>query len=69
MAAEVILTSELTYPHCGYRQIETMPTDACATSISAQLQHDPAAKGRRLLRLLLFWLCPLPARASRAALL
>lgn len=29
MAAEVILTSELTCPHCGYRQIETMPTDAC----------------------------------------
>ncbi|HEV7444750.1 MAG TPA: GDCCVxC domain-containing (seleno)protein [Steroidobacteraceae bacterium] len=29
MAAEVILTSELTCPHCGQRQIETMPTDAC----------------------------------------
>ena len=27
--AQVILMSELTCPHCGYRQIETMPTDAC----------------------------------------
>ena len=29
MAAEIILTSELTCPHCGFRQTATMPTDAC----------------------------------------
>ncbi|HXG96603.1 MAG TPA: GDCCVxC domain-containing (seleno)protein [Gemmatimonadales bacterium] len=29
MAAEVVLTSELTCPHCGFRQTATMPTDAC----------------------------------------
>jgi len=29
MAAELILTSELTCPQCGQRQIESMPTDAC----------------------------------------
>jgi hypothetical protein len=29
MVADVTLTSELTCPHCGYKQIHTMPTDAC----------------------------------------
>jgi len=29
MAAEIILKSELTCPHCGHRQVESMPTDAC----------------------------------------
>ncbi|WP_084386329.1 GDCCVxC domain-containing (seleno)protein [Castellaniella caeni] len=27
--SEVILESVLTCPHCGHRQRETMPTDAC----------------------------------------
>ena len=29
MAAEIILTSELICPHCGFRQTAIMPTDAC----------------------------------------
>lgn len=29
MAAEVVLTSVITCPQCGYAMEETMPTDAC----------------------------------------
>lgn len=29
MQNKAILTSELTCPECGYKKIETMPTDAC----------------------------------------
>lgn len=29
MAAEMLLTSELTCPECGHVSVETMPTDAC----------------------------------------
>lgn len=29
MQNKIILTSALTCPECGYKKIETMPTDAC----------------------------------------
>ncbi len=29
MNNQVLLTSELTCPECGYKKTETMPTDAC----------------------------------------
>ncbi len=29
MSIEVVLTSTLTCPHCGFKSVETMPLNAC----------------------------------------
>ena len=41
----VILTSEITCPKCGYKKVETMPTDACQFFYECEIEMiDPKAK-------------------------
>ncbi|MCL1043601.1 MULTISPECIES: GDCCVxC domain-containing (seleno)protein [Shewanella] len=40
MANPIQLRSEITCPHCGYKQVETMPEDACQFFYECQGCHE-----------------------------
>ena len=59
----VIRNSIITCPHCGFAQREEMPVDACQIFYPA-MRLAAAPQRRRLLRVLLVRLGPLPAEAG-----
>jgi len=59
-----VLRATLTCPHCGHEKSETMPTNACVHFYQCTGAARFFGPSLGLLRLLLLWVEPMPARQT-----